>query len=525
MFKQAKMLKRKFLRITLLSLISLVSVSAHGTVYTTTQDGDWSSSSTWSGGNVPSYTDWSSNNSVMINNNVTISGSVTLQGKANITISNTGSLDVTGNLTLSNSYTFTANGSLTVGGDFVLDGPVFNGNPTMNIGGSLTIDSYKGSIFEPSTIQATIGGDFNSTGDVNIGTGTLDIGNNFNVTGGSILNIDANMTVGNNIDISSGPATVFNGTVNVTNDLIKSGGSSMSFYDNVNIHGSTSLTGSGTSKEFYVGPSSYFYTTNFSTNGGFDAWVDGVLDVSSGTLDLGVTSGGGVLEGTGIVGWNTFTSTWSYMKCSNGTEYDGQASSSTPYPPANPINLSTCAADVLSVEFANVQGTAVEDYILIEWETVTEKNNKRFEIQRAVDRSNFKTIGTIAGAGNSNSPIQYQFKDYDFTGQSAYYRIKQIDDEAEHFHFSDVIYVEKNQKPLHAYPNPVAEGGTVTINETSNVISYSIVSTTGSVMMDEAVNTPSGNIVIKLDDACNKGLYFLNVYTTNGLKIEKLLVQ
>ena len=55
--------------------------------YTSVQDGNWSSSSTWSGGSAPP-SDLESNNQVIINHRVTNSSNVKMQGNASITINN-----------------------------------------------------------------------------------------------------------------------------------------------------------------------------------------------------------------------------------------------------------------------------------------------------------------------------------------------------------------------------------------------------------------------------------------------------
>ncbi len=64
---------------------------------------------------------------------------------------------------------------------------------------------------------------------------------------------------------------------------------------------------------------------------------------------------------------------------------------------------------------------------IIRWSTATETNNDYFVVERSLDMVTFTNIGTVDGAGNSTTILNYNFKD--ITPQPAlnYYRLKQID--------------------------------------------------------------------------------------------------
>jgi hypothetical protein len=66
----------------------------------------------------------------------------------------------------------------------------------------------------------------------------------------------------------------------------------------------------------------------------------------------------------------------------------------------------------------------------ISWETSTEINNDFFTIERSLNGTDFKDIGIIYGAGNSNVNLAYSFTDYrieEFNSKTIYYRLKQTD--------------------------------------------------------------------------------------------------
>lgn len=70
----------------------------------------------------------------------------------------------------------------------------------------------------------------------------------------------------------------------------------------------------------------------------------------------------------------------------------------------------------------------VKDYgIKLNWQTAQEVNNQYFELLKAEDKNEFKTIANVKGAGNSTSPNSYSFTDFNpFTGIN-YYQLKQVD--------------------------------------------------------------------------------------------------
>jgi hypothetical protein len=64
---------------------------------------------------------------------------------------------------------------------------------------------------------------------------------------------------------------------------------------------------------------------------------------------------------------------------------------------------------------------------LLQWQTDVEENSHDFTIERSTDGSHFTDIGTVAAAGNSNKPQQYDFTDPTPGKNANYYRLKESD--------------------------------------------------------------------------------------------------
>lgn len=70
--------------------------------------------------------------------------------------------------------------------------------------------------------------------------------------------------------------------------------------------------------------------------------------------------------------------------------------------------------------------------VQLDWTTASEINNDFFTIERSTDALNFEPIGTVKGAGNSNTIKNYQYLDITSnlehqTSNTLYYRLKQTD--------------------------------------------------------------------------------------------------
>ncbi len=102
----------------------------------------------------------------------------------------------------------------------------------------------------------------------------------------------------------------------------------------------------------------------------------------------------------------------------------------TPPPPANLTITHLDLCPLLPVELISFEAELDGDDGLLTWETATEVNNDRFEVERSFDGSNFTYIGEVAGSGTTDVAQQYSYRDEGITSFGAeeiYYRLRQVD--------------------------------------------------------------------------------------------------
>ncbi|MDP2385536.1 MAG: T9SS type A sorting domain-containing protein [Bacteroidota bacterium] len=122
---------------------------------------------------------------------------------------------------------------------------------------------------------------------------------------------------------------------------------------------------------------------------------------------------------------------------------------------------------VLPVELTVFKGKSAKDHNEINWESVSEDNFSRYELESSKDAFQFKSIHVKNGSGNSNSLKKYSFKDYNFYTPITYYRLKSVDNDGK-FEYSPIIYVQNEQEAFSVtsiFPNPASNE--VNVNVTS----------------------------------------------------------
>ncbi|MFH2143512.1 MAG: Calx-beta domain-containing protein [Bacteroidota bacterium] len=117
---------------------------------------------------------------------------------------------------------------------------------------------------------------------------------------------------------------------------------------------------------------------------------------------------------------------------------------------------SSSSSTPLPVELLSFTGQFVNDKVLLEWATASEKNNDYFTVEKNSGGNEFEQITTVKGAGNSNLILHYDATDYNPLSGISYYRLRQTDYDGK-YSFSSIITVQVTTKQdlIQIFPNPV----------------------------------------------------------------------
>ena len=145
---------------------------------------------------------------------------------------------------------------------------------------------------------------------------------------------------------------------------------------------------------------------------------------------------------------------------------------------------------MLPIELLSFNGKLQSENVKLNWSTAFEQNSKGFEIEKSLDGVNFKKIGYVAGAGNSNSTRSYNFLDPQRAVEFNYYRLKLVDIDNK-FHYSDVVLVKNTlgKQDVYLAGNPITNNINIQFAKTPNSkVAVSIYDMKGSRIYEVAYN-------------------------------------
>lgn len=103
--------------------------------------------------------------------------------------------------------------------------------------------------------------------------------------------------------------------------------------------------------------------------------------------------------------------------------------------------LNTTQAFVpLPIELLSFGAKAMDQQVLLSWQTLTEINNDYMAIERSVDGKDFEEVGVVKGAGTTFIPQSYELWDKQPYQGLNYYRLRQVDFDGTTT-FSDIVSV------------------------------------------------------------------------------------
>jgi hypothetical protein len=184
----------------------------------------------------------------------------------------------------------------------------------------------------------------------------------------------------------------------------------------------------------------------------------------------------------------------------------------------------TCAP--LPVDFKSFTATRNHSNVLLKWETLSEKNNTGFAVERNTTGSweQVAWVVTQAPGGNSNDILSYSYNDLNNVKGVSQYRIRQVDFDARS-KYSEIRSVrgENQAGQITVYPNPSSDGKINIVFENGNVIrDVSVVDMNGrTVKLMKGVTSSSVTV-----DNLVPGMYTVRVVvpSTGDQTVEKIVV-
>ncbi|HZK62745.1 MAG TPA: DUF4082 domain-containing protein, partial [Puia sp.] len=193
--------------------------------------------------------------------------------------------------------------------------------------------------------------------------------------------------------------------------------------------------------------------------------------------------------------------------------------------------VATYSATPLPVTLLNFTATKQgSDDALLKWTTTMEENNKGFEILRSTDASSWTVVGFVAGAGNSQTPINYQYTDKNLSSGTYYYKLRQVDYDNNSV-FSKIAQVTIDGglmlELLQNRPNPFTSttivGMVIPTAGRVQLLLYDQMGRQVQILMDE-FKAPGTYQVQVNKNGLGSGIYYYKMNTMNQSLVKKMTV-
>ena len=167
--------------------------------------------------------------------------------------------------------------------------------------------------------------------------------------------------------------------------------------------------------------------------------------------------------------------------------------------------------------------TCDKNKIVLNWSTASETNCNNFIIEKSYDTKTWTSIGSLAGAGNSNHLNNYSFSDDEPFEKTVYYRLKQVDYDGAFDIYGPVAAgcAENNDNmEIQVYPNPTDEKVYIqaAIDRPGNILLTDITGRTITEYQQHILSVP---LEVSLESV-PPGIYMIRVVTegfSNNYKI------
>ena len=184
------------------------------------------------------------------------------------------------------------------------------------------------------------------------------------------------------------------------------------------------------------------------------------------------------------------------------------------------------ATNVLPVSLAEFSATKENKTVNLSWVTLTENNNKGFEVQRSIDAKTWETIRFVNGVGNASTKTNYSSVDENPFKGTNFYRLNQIDFDGKST-YSKVVSVRFTESlGLNFFPNPAKEKVVILVDEIEHKnASIDFINLQGKVIKTIALTDQQSNSNLIVDvSSFSKGMYIVKLNNGSVIKTNKLII-
>jgi len=186
---------------------------------------------------------------------------------------------------------------------------------------------------------------------------------------------------------------------------------------------------------------------------------------------------------------------------------------------------------ILPVEWASFEATPQGSRVRLDWETLSERNAARFEVERSVDGQSFSKIGQVPATGNSSQLQSYQtFDETPLPGRNIY-RLRQIDLTGQ-MSYSELreVWFELAEElfSVQVFPNPLsltADLQVIIENEQAEAVRLRLMDMQGRIQQQQDLPGAQRVQTQLSRQKLSAGVYILEIKTATQRTTRRVLIQ
>jgi hypothetical protein len=187
------------------------------------------------------------------------------------------------------------------------------------------------------------------------------------------------------------------------------------------------------------------------------------------------------------------------------------------------FNLASIAQGLLNVQSQDLKAESKNGNVGLKWKTASEENLLQFEIEYSEDGRYYRNLGFIPARNSINGDF-YEFEHAVTYTDSAFYRLKIVDNNRRWMYTTPVLFHVNNTTAFMIYPSVVTTHVlNLFLKDPFNFLE--IVTMSGEIILKQNLSGKTGRINVPLSSNLSPGAYIVKLRDYDRSFIQKIIIQ
>lgn len=187
------------------------------------------------------------------------------------------------------------------------------------------------------------------------------------------------------------------------------------------------------------------------------------------------------------------------------------------------FNLASIAQGLLTVQLQDLKAESKNGNVGLTWKTASEENLLQFEIEYSEDGKYYRNLGFLPARNSINGDF-YQFEHAVTYTDSAFYRLKIVDNNRRWMYTNPVLFHVNNSTAFMIYPSVVTTHVlNLFLKAPFNFLEVATMS--GEIVLKQNLSGQAGRIDVPLSSNLSPGAYIVKLRDYNRSFIQKIIIQ